>query len=68
MSTVQNSTASAAASTSFAADAVAKAGQIRKDIAGVSMGFNFGDALAAAAYVVLGCYGFVFVANAAFGA
>lgn len=67
MATVHNVPTAATPSTSLAADAVAKAGQLRKGLAGVSQSFNIGDALAAAGYVTLGFYGFLFVANAALG-
>lgn len=66
MSAVQNSaTPAATTSTSLAADAVTKAGMLRRNIAGMSQGFNLGDALAAAGYVALSFYGFVFLANVA---
>ncbi|MCE9649672.1 MAG: hypothetical protein K8R18_08630 [Parvibaculum sp.] len=66
MSAVHNpATPAANPSTSLAADAVAKAGQFRKGLAGASRSFNLGDACAAAGYVALSSYGLIFVVNAA---
>ena len=66
MATVHNpATPAATTPTSFAADAVAKAGLLRKEFANVSKGFNLGDACAAAGYVTLSFYGLIFVTNIA---
>ncbi len=58
-------TRAATPATSFAAEAVNKVGLLGKELANVSKEFDFGEAFAAATYVVLSFYGIALLAYAA---